>query len=79
MNFLAAPFNGLLAEKVERYESGEALGDEGFMGLIKDIPRTVGREFQKRCITRHGLSASSCYRLLFQCLGKCSGTFLSAG
>jgi CysZ protein len=47
MNFFAAPFNGLLAEKVERYESGEALGDEGFMGLVKDIPRTLGREFQK--------------------------------
>lgn len=47
MNFIAAPFNGLLAEKVERYESGESLGDDGFIGLIKDLPRTLGREGQK--------------------------------
>ncbi|WP_370259572.1 sulfate transporter CysZ [Idiomarina sp.] len=46
-NIIAAPFNGLLAEKVEQYESGQPLGDDGVLGLIKDIPRTVGREFQK--------------------------------
>lgn len=47
MHLIAAPFNGLLAEKVERYESGESLGDEGFLGLFKDIPRTLKREMQK--------------------------------
>ncbi|MCK7459970.1 sulfate transporter CysZ [Idiomarina aminovorans] len=47
MNVIAAPFNGLLAEKVERYESGESLGDEGFLSLFKDIPRTLKREMQK--------------------------------
>ena len=46
-NLIAAPFNGLLSEKVERYESGQTVSDEGIRGLIKDIPRTIGREFQK--------------------------------
>lgn len=46
-NLIAAPFNGLLSEKVERYESGHTVGDEGITGLIKDIPRTLGRELQK--------------------------------
>lgn len=46
-NLIAAPFNGLLSEKVERYESGKTVSDEGVAGLIKDIPRTLGREFQK--------------------------------
>lgn len=46
-NLIAAPFNGLLSEKVERYESGHTVSDEGIAGLIKDIPRTLGREFQK--------------------------------
>lgn len=46
-NLIAAPFNGLLSEKVERYESGQTVSDEGVAGLIKDIPRTLGREFQK--------------------------------
>lgn len=46
-NFIAAPFNGMLAEKVERHLSGESLGDEGLLSLLKDIPRTLGRELQK--------------------------------
>ncbi|MGM0481618.1 MAG: sulfate transporter CysZ [Pseudomonadota bacterium] len=46
-NLIAAPFNGLLSEKVEQYESGQRLSDEGLSDLIKDIPRTVGRELQK--------------------------------
>lgn len=46
-NLIAAPFNGLLAEKVEQYESGQSIADDGIAGLIKDIPRTLGREFQK--------------------------------
>lgn len=46
-NWIAAPFNGVLSEKVERHLSGQALGDEGVMALIKDIPRTLGREVTK--------------------------------
>lgn len=46
-NLIAAPFNGLLSEKVEQYESGEHIADEGLVGLVKDIPRTLGRELQK--------------------------------
>lgn len=46
-NWIAAPFNGLLAEKVERHLTGQDLGDEGLMSIIKDIPRTLGRELSK--------------------------------
>lgn len=46
-NLIAAPFNGLLAEKVERYESGDVTNDGGVMDVVKDIPRTLGRELQK--------------------------------
>ena len=46
-NWIAAPFNGILAEKVERHLTGQDLGDEGVLSLIKDIPRTLGREFSK--------------------------------
>lgn len=46
-NWIAAPFNGVLAEKVERHLTGQPLGDEGVLALIKDIPRTLGREVSK--------------------------------
>ncbi|MFW8589420.1 sulfate transporter CysZ [Glaciecola sp. 2405UD65-10] len=46
-NWIAAPFNGLLSEKVERYLSNEQMGDEGLMDVVKDIPRTMGREVSK--------------------------------
>ena len=46
-NWIAAPFNGLLAEKVERHLTGQSLGDSGLMDIVKDIPRTFGREFAK--------------------------------
>lgn len=46
-NWIAAPFNGLLSEKVERYLSNADMGDEGILDAFKDIPRTVGREFSK--------------------------------
>lgn len=46
-NWIAAPFNGLLAEKVERHLTGQSLGDEGVLALINDIPRTLGRELAK--------------------------------
>lgn len=46
-NWIAAPFNGLLSEKVERYLSNQDMGDEGLIDAIKDIPRTLSREFEK--------------------------------
>lgn len=46
-NWIAAPFNGLLSEKVERYLLQEDMGDEGLIDAIKDIPRTLGREMSK--------------------------------
>ncbi|QJR82496.1 sulfate transporter CysZ [Alteromonas pelagimontana] len=46
-NWIAAPFNGILAEKVERHLTGKRLGDDGLFDLLKDIPRTLGRELSK--------------------------------
>ncbi|QBY05731.1 sulfate transporter CysZ [Thalassotalea sp. HSM 43] len=46
-NWLAAPFNGLLSEKIERHLSGHQLDDSGFADVIKDIPRTLSREWCK--------------------------------
>lgn len=46
-NFVAAPFNGLLAEKVELLLTGEPLGDMSFGAMLKDVPRMLKREWQK--------------------------------
>ncbi|GAB2701413.1 sulfate transporter CysZ [Aliiglaciecola aliphaticivorans] len=46
-NWIAAPFNGLLAEKVELHLTGKGLGDSGLLDAFKDIPRTLGREMAK--------------------------------
>lgn len=46
-NWIAAPFNGLLAEKVEQALTGETPSDSGVMDVVKDIPRTFGREWIK--------------------------------
>lgn len=46
-NLIAAPFNGLLAEKTETILTNQPLGDTGFSGLIKDLPRIFKRELQK--------------------------------
>lgn len=46
-NFIAAPFNGLLAEKTELYLTGQPLPDQGLWAFTKDIPRLLGREWQK--------------------------------
>ncbi|MDG2917107.1 sulfate transporter CysZ [Bisgaard Taxon 10/6] len=45
--FIAAPFNGLLAEKVEKMLTGEVLLDTNIADFIKDIPRMLAREWQK--------------------------------
>ncbi|MGB0936823.1 MAG: sulfate transporter CysZ [Colwellia sp.] len=46
-NWLAAPFNGLLSEKVEIILSGESTPQGSFFDLIKDTPRTLAREWTK--------------------------------
>jgi CysZ protein len=51
-NWLAAPFNGLLSEKIEllllKNKDLEAATDGGgMMDIVKDIPRTLARELQK--------------------------------
>lgn len=47
--FIAAPFNGLLAEKVEQMLTGQVLTEMSTLDFIKDIPRMLGREWQKLC------------------------------
>lgn len=46
-NWIAAPFNGLLAEKVEQHLIGQPMDDSGLTDVLKDIPRTLGRELSK--------------------------------
>lgn len=46
-NWLAAPFNGLLSEKVEARLTGESLGSGGLLDIVKDVPRTLSREWTK--------------------------------
>jgi CysZ protein len=46
-NWIAAPFNGLLAEKVEQHLTGKRMHDTGLSDVFKDIPRTLGRELSK--------------------------------
>ena len=46
-NFVAAPFNALLAEKVELQLTGESLGEMSFQEVIKDVPRMLKREWLK--------------------------------
>ncbi len=46
-NFIAAPFNGLLAEKTEALLIGEPINDDGLMDALKDLPRIFKRELQK--------------------------------
>lgn len=49
MNLIAAPFNGLLAEKVERHLRGEQIKDDDSsnMQLLKEIPLSIGNEISK--------------------------------
>jgi len=46
-NLLAAPFNGLLAEKTENLLINEKINDDGLTDLLKDLPRIFKRELQK--------------------------------
>jgi len=46
-NWLAAPFNGLLSEKIEGLLIGKPSKGASAIDVFKDIPRTLGREWQK--------------------------------
>ncbi len=47
-NLVAAPFNSLLAERVEEYLTGKPVNpDLPWYDFIKDTPRTLGRELSK--------------------------------
>ncbi|MDP5135905.1 sulfate transporter CysZ [Rheinheimera baltica] len=46
-NFIAAPFNGLLSEKVEAHLTGKTLPNVSFAAFMHDVPRMLGREWQK--------------------------------
>jgi len=46
-NFVAAPFNGLLAEKVEAHLTGQSVNDDGPLAVLKDTPRILAREWRK--------------------------------
>ncbi|WP_444998461.1 sulfate transporter CysZ [Aliikangiella sp. IMCC44359] len=48
-NWIAAPFNGLLSEAVERHLAGKDFEDKPFKigEFIGDIPRLLGREWRK--------------------------------
>jgi len=46
-NFIAAPLNGLLAEKVQLHLTGQDLGAASFSSTVASIPRSIGREISK--------------------------------
>ena len=46
-NFIAAPLNGLLSEKVQQHLTGEVLGDTSLGSVLASIPGSVGREITK--------------------------------
>ena len=46
-NWIAAPFNGLLAEHLEARLTGRQPPNEGVISLIKDLPRLLKREWIK--------------------------------
>ncbi len=46
-NIIAAPFNGILSEKVEQRLRGVTVTDSGWKEILALIPRTVAREISK--------------------------------
>ena len=46
-NIIAAPFNGILSEKVEQQLRGVTVTDSGWQEILALIPRTVARELSK--------------------------------
>lgn len=77
MNWLAAPFNGLLAEKVEQLLTGKPMNTGSGMDVVKDLPRILGREWIKLkyylpralvfccCFSAHGGANLSSYPVVF--------------
>ena len=54
--FIAAPFNGLLAEKVEKILTGENINDDSLVDVMRDVPRMLSREWQNYVIACPKLS-----------------------
>ena len=46
-NWIAAPFNGLLSEKIESILVGERAPNGNMLAIVKDTPRTLSREWKK--------------------------------
>lgn len=46
-NFIAAPFNALLAEKVEQQLTRQLLAETDMAAMWKDLPRMLNREWRK--------------------------------
>ncbi len=46
-NFIAAPFNGLLSEKVHLHLTGHNINEDSLADTVKDIPRMLAREWVK--------------------------------
>lgn len=46
-NLISAPFCGLLAEQLEKSLTGQPLPDTGILGIVKDLPRIMSREWRK--------------------------------
>lgn len=46
-NIIAAPFNGILSERVEQLVTGKEVADESFSEIMAIIPRAIGRELAK--------------------------------
>ncbi len=46
-NIIAAPFNGILAEKVEQRLRGATVTDTGWKEMVAMVPQAVGREISK--------------------------------
>ena len=46
-NIIAAPFNGILSQRVEQMVAGKIVADESFKELLAIVPRAIGRELSK--------------------------------
>ena len=62
-NLISAPFNGLLAEKIELYLTGHLASPRSLLQNIKDFPRVIGR--QMAIAGYYLLSASLIFILFF--------------
>ena len=62
MNWIAAPFNGLLSEKMEALLTNEQAPSGNAFEVVKDIPRTLSREW---CKLRYYLPRAIGFFLLY--------------